>query len=55
MKEMAQEFVVKYGNNFCFIGTIVDFELDDEIEENKISKIIIQFEVPYFIKKKVNK
>lgn len=55
MKEMAEEFVSKYGNNFCFIGTIVDFELDDDTEENKISKILIQFEVPSFIKKKVNK
>lgn len=51
MKEMAAEFVEKYGQNFCFIGKVIDFEREEDDEDGMIDKIIIQFDVPSFRKK----
>ena len=48
MKEMAMEFREKYGEKFCFIGKIIEFEKDEYDNEGKIGKIIIQFKVPKF-------
>lgn len=53
MKEMAMEFVEKYGEHYCFIGKIIDYKRD-EYEEEKLSNIIIQFKVPKF-RKIINK
>lgn len=50
MKEMAIEFVAKYGKDFCFLGKIIDYEKDENDDDGKIGKIIIQFNVPKFKK-----
>ena len=42
------EFREKYGEKFCFIGKIIEFEKDEYDNEGKIGKIIIQFKVPKF-------
>lgn len=63
MQEMATDFVVKFGKGFRFIGKVIDYETEedydndedeDDDKEEKVSKIIISFEVPLFkkIKKK---
>ncbi len=53
-EEIANEFVVKYGDGYCFIGSIVEYETTDEEEdeddEDKINKILICFNVPSFKK-----
>lgn len=53
-EEIANEFVVKYGDGYCFIGSIVEYETTDDEEdgydEDKINKIIICFNVPSFKK-----
>lgn len=53
-EEIANEFVVKYGDGYCFIGSIVEYETtddeEDEDDEDKISKILICFNVPSFKK-----
>lgn len=52
MKEMALEFVEKYGEKFCFIGKIISYEKEEDDDEGKIGKIIIQFKAPKFKKSK---
>lgn len=50
-EEIASEFVIKFGEKYCFIGEIVEYETsDDEDDEDKISKILICFDVPSFKK-----
>ncbi len=53
-EEIANEFVVKYGDGYCFIGSIVEYETADDEEdedyEDKINKILICFNVPSFKK-----
>lgn len=53
-EEIANEFVVKYGDGYCFIGSIVEYETtddeEDEDDEDKINKILICFNVPSFKK-----
>ena len=53
-EEIAYEFVIKYGDGYCFIGSIVEYETaddeEDEDDEDKINKILICFNVPSFKK-----
>ena len=53
-EEIANEFVIKYGDGYCFIGSIVEYETaddeEDEDDEDKINKILICFNVPSFKK-----